>query len=192
MSRTATHAVAALATLALTGCSLHSPYSSASGPATVATAPNAGDPPPERNGHIPPAAQATQNTLEPGTAQPTPEAALLRYSQIAVNWNWRNLAAVQQRLASISLGQARAQALQAAAGASTNSNLRSQRITNTGQPISIAGGQGSAAGRWVIVTRERTTGQGAYAGLPPTLHITYAQLTHTSDGYVVSRWTSQN
>jgi len=192
MSRAATHAVAALATLALAGCSLHSPYSSASPPPTIATAPNAGDPPPERNGHIPSAAQAIQTALEPGTAQPTPEAALARYSQIAVNWNWRNLAAVQHHLASISLGQARAQALQAAAGASTDSNLRAQRITNTGQPISIAGGQGPAAGQWVIVTRERTTGQDAYAGLPPTLHITYAQTTHTRHGYVVSRWTPQN
>jgi len=191
MSRAATHGVAALAALALAGCSLHSPYSSGSRP-PVATGPNAGDPPPERNGHIPPAAQAIQTALEPGTAQPTPEAALARYGQIAVNWNWRNLAAVQHHLASISLGQARAQALQAAAGASTDSNLRAQRITDFGQPISIAAGQGRAAGRWVIVTRERTTGQGAYAGLPPTLHVTYAQLTHTSDGYVVSRWTSQN
>jgi len=185
-------ALAALAALALAGCSLHSPYSSASGPPTVATAPNAGDPPPERNGHIPLAAQAHQTALEPGAAQPTPEAALARYSQIAVNWNWRDLAAVQHHLASISLGQARAQALQAAAGTSTDSNLRAQRITNLGQPISIAGGQGPAAGRWVIVTRERTTGQGAYAGLPPTLHVTYAQVTHTSHGYVVSRWTPQN
>ena len=191
MSHPAAHAVAALAALVLTGCSLHSPYSSASGPPTIATA-DAGDPPPERNGHIPPAAQAVQTALEPGTAQPTPEAALLRYGQIAVNWNWRNLAAVQHHLASISLGQARAQALQAAAGASTDSNLRAQRITNIGQPISIAGGQGPAAGRWVIVTRERTTGQGTYAGLPPTLHVTYAQTTHPSHGYVVSRWTPQN
>jgi len=191
MSRAAAHALAALAALALAGCSLHSPYSSGSRP-PVATGPNAGDPPPERNGHIPPAAQAVQTALEPGGAQPTPEAALARYGQIAVNWNWRNLAAVQHHLASISLGQARAQALQAAAGASTDSNLRAQRITNTGQPISIAGGQGPAAGRWVIVTRERTTGQGAYAGLPPALHVTYAQVTHTRDGYVVSRWTPQN
>jgi len=192
MSRTAPHGVAALAALALAGCSLHSPYSSASGPATVATAPNAGDPPPERNGHIPLAAQAAQIALEPGAAQRTPEAALARYSQIAVNWNWRNLAAVQHHLASISLGQARAQALQAAAGASTGSNLGAQRITNSGQPIAIAPGRGPAAGRWVIVTRERTTGQGAYAGLPPTLHVTYAQTTHTRHGYVVSQWTPQN
>ncbi len=192
MSHPATHAVAALAALALAGCSLHNPYSSASGPPTITTAPNAGDPPPERNGHIPPAAQAIQTTLKPGAAQPTPEAALARYGQIAINWNWRNLAAVQHHLASISLGQARAQALQTAAGASTDSNLRAQRITNTGQPISIAAGQGPAAGRWVVVTRERSTGQDAYAGLPPTLHVTYAQVTHTSHGYVVSQWTPQN
>ena len=192
MSHPAKLAAVALVALTAAGCSLHNPYSSASPPPTVATAPDAGDPPPERNGHIPLAAQAAQIALEPGAAQRTSEAALARYSQIAVNWNWRNLAAVQHHLASISLGQARAQALQAAAGASTDSNLRAQRITNSGQPISIAPGRGPAAGQWVIVTRERTTGQGAYAGLPPTLHVTYAQVTHTSDGYVVSRWTPQN
>ena len=40
----------------------------------------------------------------------------------------------------------------------------------------IAPGQGSAAGLWVIVTRETTTGEGDYAGLPPTDHVTDAQV----------------
>jgi len=192
MSRPAVHALAALVAFVLAGCSLHSPYSAASPSRTVATAPDAGDPPPERGGHIPLTAQAAQIALAPSAAQPTPQAALARYSQIAVNWNWRDLGAVQRRLAGISLGQARAQALQAAAGANADSNLLAQRITNTGHAVSIASGQGGAARSWVIVTRERIMGLGAYAGLPPTLHVTYAQVTRTAAGFVVSQWQPQD
>jgi hypothetical protein len=130
-------------------------------------------------------------TLAAAAARPTPRAALARYAQLAVNWNWRDVAAVQRRLATLSLGPARAQALQAAAHAAADNPLRQQHIRNSGRPVSIARGQGPAAGRWVIVTRERTTGQGAYAGLPPTLHVSYAQLTHTRRGFVVSQWQAQ-
>lgn len=41
---------------------------------------------------------------------------------------------------------------------------------------------------WVVVTSEKTTGQGDYQGLPAQLHVTYAQLTHTPGGWVVSEW----
>ncbi|MGO9754085.1 MAG: hypothetical protein ACLP22_21905 [Solirubrobacteraceae bacterium] len=34
-----------------------------------------------------------------------------------------------------------------------------------------------------------TTGQGDYQGLPATLHVTYAQLTHTPAGWIVTSWT---
>ena len=44
----------------------------------------------------------------------------------------------------------------------------------------------------MLVTREQTTGQGDYAGLPPTLHVIYAQLTATANGWVVTRWQPQN
>jgi hypothetical protein len=54
--------------------------------------------------------------------------------------------------------------------------------------VSIAPGQGVAAGQWVIVTSETTTGQGDYQGLRAQLHVTYAQLAHTPGGWVVSQW----
>jgi len=187
--RLTTNAAVALAVLTTTGCSLQSPYSPAPAPALASSASDAGDPAPERGGQIPAGAQAAQDALAPGGAQPTPQAALNRYTQIAVNWSWRDLTHVQRHLASISLGQARAQALQAAASA--NATLRAQQITNSGQPVTIAAGQGAAVGQWVIVTREHTTGQGSYGGLPPTLHVTYARLTHTSQGFVVSQWQPQ-
>jgi hypothetical protein len=183
--------VALLAAVALAGCSLTAPYSPQRPPPRSATAADAGDPPAERGGTIPAAAQLAQSILAPAAAQPTPQQALARYATIAINWNWRTLAATERRLAAISLGQARAQALQTAASASTDTTVSQQRLTNHGRPVSIAPGSGPAAGRWVIVTTEQTTGHGSYAGMPPTLHVTYAQLTHTPAGWIVDRWQPQ-
>ena len=44
----------------------------------------------------------------------------------------------------------------------------------------------------MVVTREQTIGKGDYAGLPPTLHVIYAQLTRTASGLVVTRWQPEN
>ena len=44
----------------------------------------------------------------------------------------------------------------------------------------------------MIVTSERTTGQGDYAGLPAAAHVTYAHVTHTPTGWVISQWSPQN
>jgi hypothetical protein len=184
-------AAALLAAAGLTGCSPARPYSPQPTRPQPTSAADAPDPAPERGGTIPAADQAAQLTLAPAAAQPTPQAALARYARLAVNWNWQDLAGLQRRLAALSLGPARAQALQAAAHAATDTTLRQQHIRNSGRAVAIAQGQGQAAGRWVIVTRERTTGQGAYAGLPPTLHVTYAQLTRTPTGWVISQWQPQ-
>lgn len=178
--------------LAQAGCSLKSPYSPPARAAQPTAARDARDPAPERGGHIPIAVQAAQQKLTPGAAEPSARAALERYAQLAVNWNWRQLADRERRLASISLGQARAQALAAAAQVAANSTLRAQRVTNTGRLVSIAPGRGPAAGRWVIVTLEQTRGHGPYARLPQTLHVTYAQVTHTPGGYVVDQWHPQS
>jgi hypothetical protein len=189
---------AALSALALAGCGLTDPYQQHASDAyptttTAATAgPDQADPTPERAGAIPRSAQAAQNTLAPSAALATPEAALERYAQIYLNWTARDVVAVQRELASISLGQARAQARQAAASAARDGELTTSQLANHGQVIALAPGQGSAAGRWVIVTSEQTTGQGDYEGLPPTQHIIYAQLTRTRSGWIVTKWAPQN
>lgn len=180
------------AAVLLVGCSPDNPYGPQPTRPRTTSAPDSPDPGPERGGTIPAAARAEQLTLAPAVAGPTPQAAFARYATVAVNWSWRDLAAVERRLATLSLGRARAQALQAAAHAAADTTLRQQRIRNSGRAVSIAPGQGQAAGRWVIVTNERTSGRGAYAGLPPTLHVTYAQVTHTRRGFVVTRWQPQN
>jgi len=158
---------------------------------TVATPADAGDPPRERGGTIPPAAQIAQDELSGAASAATPQAALERYASLYINWSAQDLPARQRQLAAISLGQARAQALQAAASTARDSELTRSQVQNHGQLIAIAPGIGPATGTWVLVTQETTTGQGDYAGLPPTLHITYAQLAHTTAGWVIIRWSPQ-
>lgn len=184
--------------LTLAGCGLTDPYTSqhtattsqptsASPTSTVPTVTDA-DPAPERGGTIPNPAQATQSKLAGRAAKPTPQAALERYADLGINWTARTVAGIQEQLAAISVGQARAQALQAAASYRHDTTLLSSQVANSGEVIAIAAGQGPATGWWVIVTRETTTGRGDYAGLPPTDHVIDAQLQHTHDGFLVSAW----
>ena len=197
--------LAAALTLALavviSGCGITDPYHPAGQSTTaptaaaasrITTAPaDSGDPPGERGGTIPTAAQQTQRQLVAGAASVSPQAALERYASLYQNWRASGLIARQRQLASISLGQARAQALQAAASAAKDPQLTRSQVTNDGQLIAITPGRGAAAGDWVLVTRERTTGRGDYAGLPPTLHAIYARLTDQPEGWIVSSWQPQ-
>jgi len=189
----------------LAGCGITNPYqtrthktvaaaASVSTSLTSSTTPaaDAGDPPGERGGTIPPAAQAAQNQVAGAASAATPQAALSRYASLYVNWTAANIVTRQQQLAAISIGQARGQALQAAASAARDPELTRSQVANHGQLIALTPGQGAAGGEWVLVTREQTTGQGQYTGLPATLHVIYAQLTHTSNGWVVTRWEPQN
>lgn len=188
--------------LTLAGCGLTDPYTSqhpattstsasTSTTSTTATTANV-DPAPERGGTIPNAAQAAQNDPAADAGSPTPQAALDRYANVDINWTARTVAGIQGQLAALSVGQARAQALQAAASYGHDSTLQASQVANTGSVVAIAPGQGPAIGLWVIVTRETTTGQGDYAGLPPTDHVTDAQVEHTHHGFVVSAWSPQS
>jgi hypothetical protein len=191
--------ITVLVAVALGACGLPNPYqstttrSTTTTAATTATAPgDQRDPAPERGGTSPTTAEAAQNKPAAGAARPSPQAALERYAATYLNWDAAHVIAIQRQLASISLGQARAQALQAAASASRDSQLTNSDVANHGHVVAISPGQTTATGRWVIVTSERTGGHGDYQDLPPTLHIIYAQLTNTSQGWVVSRWQPQN
>jgi hypothetical protein len=186
-------------TFAIAGCGIKDPYqntphtTTTNTPATTPTTAPADlpDPPPERGGTIPRPAQATQNKLAPRAGAPTPQAALERYATLYINWNAGNVIQIQRQLASISLDQARDLARQAVASAAHDHLLSQSQVANSGQVISLAQGQGAAAREWVLVTREHTTGTGDYSGLPAMLHVTYAQLTRTSQGWIVSGWDPQ-
>ena len=186
--------VAALIAAGVAGCAINDPY--ASHTATTKRGPAApsdsGDPAAERGGTIPRAAGTAEDRLAAGAGQSTPQAALVRYAELYVNWSAGDVFARQQQLASMSLGQARAEALQAAASVQRDDLLTRSQVANAGQVVAIAPGEGAAMGEWVVVTREQTTGQGDYAGLPTTLHVIYARLVQTRQGWVVSSWSPQN
>jgi hypothetical protein len=186
-----------LAAGAIGGCAgIGNPYQSTStartpavtSTSTTAASADAADPAPERGGIIPPSARAAQTALARGATTRSPQAALERYANLYVNWTAADVTARQRELASISLGQARAQALQAAASAAGDTQLRKSRVANSGSVVAITRGRGPAAGEWVLVTREQTSGQGDYTGLPPTLHVIYAELAATPKGWVVTQW----
>jgi hypothetical protein len=202
MTRPPALTIAGLVAVTLTGCGITNPYqppnpaqTSTSSPTTTSSttppAADAGDPAPERAGSIPNAAKAGQDKLAADASSPTPRAALRRYATLYINWQASDLIAHQRQLAAISLDQARAQALQAAASTAKDTELTTNQVTNHGQLVAITPGQNTATGDWVLVTRERTTGRGDYTGLPPALHVIYAHVTHTASGWVVNQWTPQ-
>ncbi len=180
----------------LAGCGLASPYATT----TTQTKPRVSrttstavdhDPASERGGTIPRAAGQEQVDLV-AAGRPTPRSALARYAHRYVNWTASDVAAQETKLASISLGSARAQALQAAASYRNDTTLSKSDVANAGTVIAITRGEGIAAGDWVVVTREKTTGKGDYQGLPAQLHVTYARLTKTATGWVISSWSPQS
>jgi hypothetical protein len=179
------------------GCGITNPYAQTTSTTRAPTTTSAdrapvtrtdADPGPERGGTIPTSASSSQDRLAHDAGNPTPRVALERYAQLYINWTASTVAADQRELATMSLGSARAQALQAAASYQHDTTLRQSAVTNTGTIVSIAPGQGIATGDWVVVTSEKTSGRGDYEGLPAALHITYAQLTRTATGWIVTVW----
>ena len=186
-------AAAAPSSLILAGCGLTDPYTSQH-PATTSTSTSTSTtsttatvdqrrPCPGARRHDPEGRPSSPEPARGGRRQPDPAggARALRRPRHQLDRQHR-----RRRPASSSprsrVGQARAQALQAAASYGHDSTLQPSQVANTGTVVAIAPGQGSAAGQWVVVTRETTTGQGDYAGLPPTDHVTYAQVdTPTTD-----------
>jgi hypothetical protein len=190
--------------VALAGCGISDPYTTGNRtpestttrttvPAVtrITTVTNA-DPAPERGGTIPSSATKAQDTLPGNAGRSTPQQALALYARLYINWSASTVAERQRRLASISLDSARAQALQAAASYQHDSTLQASHVANSGSIISIAPGQGPARDGWVIVTTEKTSGQGDYTGLPATVHVTYARLTHRPDGWIVTDWSPRS
>lgn len=175
--RTIAAALAAGA-LALAGCSNPDAGSAPMGSAGVQ---NRGEP----------AAPPPSAGSAPANAQVSPRAALAQYARLYVNWSWRTLAADQERLAAISVEQARLRDRQAAAQARGDSTLRRAQVGNSGTVVSIAPDQ-AQRGMWVIVTRERTSGQGEYEALPAGFHVTLAKTQQVQRGWAVSEWLPQS
>ena len=188
-------ALSLLGAAALAGCGIYDPYTAKQPTTTSASTPLTSvtnvDPAPERGGAIPASARAVQSRVAVGAVRHTPQAALEQYARLYVNWTAERVAGVQRELASLSTGQARAQALQAAASYTRDETLTQSNVANSGHIVAITLSV-TTPGQWVLVTSEQTSGTGDYAGLPPTLHVIYAQVTRTPSGWVVSEWAPQN
>ncbi len=170
----------------------HTSTAAATSTQATSTPADSGDPPGERGGSIPRTVAQQQSRLASGAGNSAPQAAIARYTSLWVNWSAQSIPAQQRQLAGISLGQARAQALHAAASLQNDAQLTQNQVSNTGSLLAATPGQAAAAGKWIVVTQESTTGQGDYQGLPGSLHVIYAQLTHTPQGWVISGWSPQN
>jgi hypothetical protein len=155
----------------------------------VAGPPPQGDPVPERGGTVPARSAAQEHALAPGAGAPTPQAALRRYALAYVNWTAAQLPARERKLAALSVGPARLAAEQIAASQSANAALAADQVENRGVVLSIAEGQGPAEGEWVVVTEEKTSGSGAYAGLPAVVSVTMGQVVGVPGAWAVSEWT---
>jgi hypothetical protein len=173
--------LAAACALLASGCGVTDPYyarsSSRATPATTATI-AAGE-------HDGPATSPA-GRIGAGAEQASPAAALSRYARLNVNWSWATVGADERRLATLSVGQAHAQAL--AAAAQPNQMLARYAVRNQGEVVAITPGRGIERGRWAIVTDEQTSGNGPYEGLPATSHVTWATVLRTGSGWVVSGW----
>ena len=168
----------------LAGCGIHDPYQrltvTETSSAVSATAPAGSPDSDEDDGPEAP----TLPPVVPDAAS-TPQGALARFAQLYVNWTATDLQERARQLAAISIGQARAQALNMQ---SRLALLVRYQVTNTGTVVAIARGEGVEGRRWVVVTNELTSGIGPYLGLPATSHVTWATVAQVHTGYVVSTW----
>jgi hypothetical protein len=127
----------------------------------------------------------------PGTEPaPSAEAAVERFGELYVNWTYRTLVDHRRRLAAMAVGEASATQRRAVAETARDDELRASRIANEGVIVALSTARGSGD-RWVLVTRERTTGEDVYEALPATYHVTLATVVKVPGGWVVSRWEPQ-
>jgi hypothetical protein len=119
-------------------------------------------------------------------AAASPRVALARYAALYVNWTAASLSGDERRLASLSTGQARVQAL--AESKHPAPAVARYSVSNAGSVVAIAQGRGTERGRWAVITVEQTNGYGPYQGLPATNHITWATVARAARGWVVSGW----
>jgi hypothetical protein len=128
---------------------------------------------------------------EHAPALSSPEAALVVYATVYVNWNAADVAGRLRALARASVGQARSAMQLQAAEATSDPELRQGGIANHGSVEAVSPVIGGAPGAYLVVTREWTTASSgaAYAGLAPAWHVTLASVRREGrNGWVVSGW----
>ncbi len=188
----AVRAALALPAVLTAGCGIVAPATTGGGAPSTQSAPPHG-PPPQT-----PTAPAPANGQPPARAirQPNPynsplaAEALVAFATEYINWNSHNVAADMRLLASQSIGQAHSEMELAAGETARDYELHRGGIANSGQVEGVAPCSGPG-GRWVIVTRERTTAtaSSAYQGLAPAWHVIVGKAVELRPGrWAISLW----
>jgi len=170
--------------LLLTGCGLAGGIGGT--PATTQT-PEAANPG-EQQGTIPPG----QQTSQPVNPAASPDAAIMRFASLYINWTYRDLAEHERQLAASAVGDARLAESQAGASAERDRDLQQGHIYNRGSVISVAAVIGGAPGQYTVVTREETGGNPEYAGLQAAFHVTFATVQQLRTGWAIREWQPQS
>lgn len=168
----------------LSGCGLAGSIGNTTVTTTAPEAANPGEP----NGTIAPGRQSSL----PVNPAASPDAAILRYASLYINWNYRTLAEHERQLAGSAVGDARLAETQAAASAERDRDLQQGHIYNRGSVISVAGVIGGTSGQYTVVTREETGGNPEYAGLQATFHVTLVTVQQLHTGWAVAEWQPQS
>lgn len=170
-----------------------SPAAGASARATGASAPpgaGASAPPPVSRNAGPVARTGVVARAPNPYDSPLAAEALIAFATEYINWNARTVSADMQLLASQSVGQARS-AMELAAGETARDyELQRGGIANSGQVEGVSPLSGPG-GKWVIVTRERTTAtaNAAYRGLAPEWHVIVGKAIERWPGrWAISLW----
>ena len=197
-------AIALVAAGLLAGCGITDPDRPAAPAATptaakaassssTTTAADAGDPPAERNGHVPAAATAAETRLPAGAATEHPTRSGDPATRgLYINWT---AAQADRRPTPPRADLDRRRPVTGPAGRCDGLNRHPARPKPRLEHR--AGDQRPARGR----SRGRPVGdrdlrenarQRRLQGLPAQLHVTYAVVTDTSQGWVISQWAPQN
>lgn len=138
-----------------------------------------------------PAAPAPSIGGAPVDVQRSQREAIAQYARLYVDWTSATLAGDQRLLAAMAVGAARETDRQAAAQTSRDSTLARADLSNSGEVVALAP-DAERAGTWVVVTLERTSGSGEYAGLPAAYHVILARLERIGGGWAVREWLPQS
>ena len=167
------------------GCGIAVPTSTSAGTTTSAEPPIQQPAPANRS--VP--ARAASRQPDPYNS-PLAAEALVAFANEYINWNANNVAADMRLMASQSIGQAHAEMELAAGQTAQDYELHRGGIANSGQVMGVAPCSGPG-GRWVIVTRERTTSTASntYQGLPPAWHVIVGKAVELRPGrWAISLW----
>ncbi len=168
--------------IALAGCTNPDAPTAARGPVGAGAGPQpAGEPP----------APGPRSNGGPVRTRAGVVEALSLYARLYTNWTYRTLALRERELIAMSTGSARLSEQQARASASTDTTIARGELRNSGSVLAVAP-EASGHGRWVIVTREQTSGNSRYTGLPATYHVTLARPVHLQSGWAIGEWSPQS